>query len=181
MKLVFTPTAEAQFDHQFAEGVARHGAKTAAKTFARVTQFFASTLVNFPGAGSFIPAGRFYEWYITARRSSSSIASRMTPRSCACSASFIMRKIAPASSLAISEVRGVDSQTCRTIRQDRVPGAVDVSVRGADSFVRPPAPQKSSPDGRWCARPPACPARSPIRAGSERRARRQRCWGRAGP
>lgn len=65
MKLVLTPTAEAQLDHQFAEGVDRHGAKTAEKTFARVDRFFTNTLVNYPGAGTFIPERSLYEWYIT--------------------------------------------------------------------------------------------------------------------
>ena len=62
MKLVITPMAEAQLEHQFGEGVARHGARTAEKTFARVNRFFANTLVDFPGAGTFIPERQLYEW-----------------------------------------------------------------------------------------------------------------------
>jgi len=65
MKLVVTPTAVAQLDRQFREGLARYGAKTAEKTFARVDRFFANTLVAFPGAGTFDPERSLYEWYIT--------------------------------------------------------------------------------------------------------------------
>ena len=65
MKLIITPSAEAQIDHQFAEGIARHGIKTAEKTFARVERFFAQTLAAYPRAGTFIAEPKLYEWYIT--------------------------------------------------------------------------------------------------------------------
>ena len=64
MKLIITPSAEAQIDHQFAEGIARHGIKTAEKTFARVERFFAQTLVAYPRAGAFIAEPKLYEWYM---------------------------------------------------------------------------------------------------------------------
>lgn len=65
MKLVITPTAEAQIDHQFTEGIARFGRRTAEKTFARVDHFFQTTLLQYPGAGTFIAERKLYEWYIT--------------------------------------------------------------------------------------------------------------------
>ena len=50
MTLVFTPTAEAQFDHQMAYGRARYGEATATKTLARVENFL-KTLALRPRIG----------------------------------------------------------------------------------------------------------------------------------
>jgi len=51
MTLVFTPTAEAQFDHQIAYSRARHGEMTVTKTLARVETFLA-TLALRPRIGT---------------------------------------------------------------------------------------------------------------------------------
>ena len=82
-----------------------------------------------------------------------------------------------------------DPRGARAIRQ-RTGGAacrIDLDRDGA-GFLRSgvarrstPAPPRSSPDARWSARPFPCPARSPIPAANETRARRRRCWGRAAP
>lgn len=99
MRLVITPTAEARIEHQFTEGIARFGRRTAEKTFARVDHFFQTTLLHVPGAGTFISERKLYEWYITRTHSSPSTASSTPPMSCACWRSFTMRRIGPASIL----------------------------------------------------------------------------------
>lgn len=65
MRLVITPTAEARIEHQFTEGIARFGRRTAEKTFARADHFFQTTLLQVPGAGTYISERKTYEWYIT--------------------------------------------------------------------------------------------------------------------
>ena len=56
MKVIITPRAKAQIDHQFAYGVARHGARTAQRTFARVDGYMTRFLADFPLAGRRIAA-----------------------------------------------------------------------------------------------------------------------------
>ena len=61
MKLVITPTAQHQIDNQAQYGIARHGHRTAQRTFSRVERFFAPTLVEYPRTGTYIAAKQIYE------------------------------------------------------------------------------------------------------------------------
>ena len=61
MKLVITPSAQRQIDNQFQYGVARHGHRTAQRTFSRVERFFLTTLVEYPRTGTYIAAKQIYE------------------------------------------------------------------------------------------------------------------------
>jgi plasmid stabilization system protein ParE len=64
MKVVITPMAQVQLEHQLGFGIDRHGLVTAQKTFARVERFFATTLVDYPRTGTFLPDKRLYESFI---------------------------------------------------------------------------------------------------------------------
>ncbi len=61
MNFVITPKAQTQIEHQLSLGIDRHGLATAQKTFTRVERFFATTLVDYPRTGTFLPDKRLYE------------------------------------------------------------------------------------------------------------------------
>ena len=61
MNVVITPKAQTQIEHQLSFGIDRHGLATAQKTFTRVERFFATTLVDYPRTGTFLPDRRLYE------------------------------------------------------------------------------------------------------------------------
>ena len=48
MKLIITPRAQAQIDHQIEYGTARYGRLTNERTFARVERFLIESLAVFP-------------------------------------------------------------------------------------------------------------------------------------
>lgn len=60
MKLVITPRAQAQIEHQLSYGIERHGLRTAQRTFTRVEKFFRD-IVMFPRTGTALPVGDLYE------------------------------------------------------------------------------------------------------------------------
>ena len=64
MKLIITPRAQAQIDHQIEYGIARHGRQTNERTFARVERFLMESLVVFPRTGTFLPDVGLYETMI---------------------------------------------------------------------------------------------------------------------
>ncbi|MEQ1714361.1 MAG: type II toxin-antitoxin system RelE/ParE family toxin [Hyphomicrobium sp.] len=61
MKLVITPRAQAQIDHQFAYGIERHGLKTAQRTFTRVETFLRDVVLTYPRTGAALPLANLYE------------------------------------------------------------------------------------------------------------------------
>jgi plasmid stabilization system protein ParE len=61
MKLIITPRAQAQIEHQIEYGTARYGKQTNERTFARVERFLTGTLVAFPRIGTHLPTTGLYE------------------------------------------------------------------------------------------------------------------------
>ena len=51
MKVVITPRAQVQYDHQLRYGIARHGERTALSTFAQVNAYLSGTIALFPRFG----------------------------------------------------------------------------------------------------------------------------------
>jgi plasmid stabilization system protein ParE len=64
MKLVITPRAQAQIDHQLSYGIERHGRRTAQRTFARVEQFLRDVVLAYPRTGTALPLAGLYETII---------------------------------------------------------------------------------------------------------------------
>lgn len=64
MKLVITPRAQAQIDHQLSYGVERHGLKTAQRTFTRVEHFLRDVVLAYPRTGTALPIADLYETII---------------------------------------------------------------------------------------------------------------------
>ena len=61
MKLVITPRAQAQIEHQLSYGIERHGLATAQRTFSRVDKFLRGTVLAFPRTGSALPLPDLFE------------------------------------------------------------------------------------------------------------------------
>ena len=55
MRLIITPRAQAQIDHQIEYGITRYGRQTSERTFARVERFLTESLAVFPRAGTLLP------------------------------------------------------------------------------------------------------------------------------
>lgn len=64
MKLVITPQAQAQIDHQLGYGIERHGLKTAQRTFTRVERFLRDVVLAYPRTGTALPIMDLYETII---------------------------------------------------------------------------------------------------------------------
>jgi plasmid stabilization system protein ParE len=64
MRLIITPRAQAQIDHQIEYGTARYGKLTNERTFARVERFLTGSLVAFPRIGTWLPTVGLYETII---------------------------------------------------------------------------------------------------------------------
>ena len=64
MKLVITPRAQAQIDHQLGYGIERHGLQTAQRTFARVERFLRDVVLAYPRTGTALAIADLYETII---------------------------------------------------------------------------------------------------------------------
>jgi plasmid stabilization system protein ParE len=64
MKVVVTPRARAQLDHQLSYGIERFGYAAAERTFDRVEHFFLTTLAMYPRTGRRLSERNLYESYI---------------------------------------------------------------------------------------------------------------------
>ena len=64
MKVVITPAAQEQIEHQLEHGIGRHGPATARKTFARVERFLAIVLADHPRLGRPLAVDQLIESYI---------------------------------------------------------------------------------------------------------------------
>ena len=64
MKLIITPGAQAQIEHQIEYGTARYGRQTNERTFARVERFLIESLAVFPRTGTFLPDVGLYQTMI---------------------------------------------------------------------------------------------------------------------
>ena len=64
MKVVVTPRAEADIEHQHTWGVRRYGKHTADRTYRRVAQFIEGTIAHRPRTGSCIKPPDIYESWI---------------------------------------------------------------------------------------------------------------------
>ena len=98
MKLVITPRAQVQYDNQLRYGIARHGERTALRTFARVNEYLSNTIALFPLHCSLTLAAQspnevFTQGRFHGLRSSSSIVSTNGTMLSTSSDSTIMRKI----------------------------------------------------------------------------------------
>ena len=60
MKVVITPRAQVQYDNQLRYGIARHGERTALRTFARVNESLSNTIALFPHFGGAIAERGLY-------------------------------------------------------------------------------------------------------------------------
>jgi plasmid stabilization system protein ParE len=65
MRLLITPRAQHQIDHQIEYGTERYGKRTNERTFGRVERFLLETLVRFPRIGTFLPEVGLYQTTIS--------------------------------------------------------------------------------------------------------------------
>ena len=64
MRVIVTPRAQADIDHQYEWGLTRFGETTANETFARVRQFIEVSLEAHPRTGKLLPRPNLYESWI---------------------------------------------------------------------------------------------------------------------
>jgi plasmid stabilization system protein ParE len=64
MKLVITPRAQVQIDHQLEYGIERHGLQTAQRTFVRVERFLHDVVLAYPRTGTALSISDLYETII---------------------------------------------------------------------------------------------------------------------
>ncbi len=61
MRLIITPGAQDQIDHQIEYGTERYGKLTNERTFGRVERFLREILADFPRIGTFLPEVGLYQ------------------------------------------------------------------------------------------------------------------------
>jgi plasmid stabilization system protein ParE len=66
MKLLFTPSAEEDLDHQIEYGLQKFGARVASQTRVRVMTYLENTIRNFPHSGFYDPDRDALETWIPA-------------------------------------------------------------------------------------------------------------------